>query len=136
MPIITVTIDNRTYRMSCGTGEEAHLTALTEDLSERIGKMRESFGEIGDMRLHVMAALTISDELADLRKRMAAMEVEVASARSVVEAAHRTRDEAMTRTAEGIDRAATRIARLADAFTTRAGAAALKEARAEEAREP
>ncbi|GJD36663.1 cell division protein ZapA [Methylobacterium aerolatum] len=125
MPIITVTIDNRTYRMSCGQGEEAHLTALTDDLSERIGKMRESFGEIGDMRLHVMAALTISDELVDLRKRLAAMETEVASARSVVDAAYRARDEAAARTAEGIERAASRITRLADAFTSRSGAAAL-----------
>ena len=67
MPIITVTIDNKTYRMSCGKDEEAHLTALTQDFSERVAQMRTSFGEIGDMRLHVMAALTISDELSDLR---------------------------------------------------------------------
>ncbi|MBE7202877.1 MAG: cell division protein ZapA [Parafilimonas terrae] len=131
MPIITVTIDNRTYRMACGQGEEAHLTALTDDLSTRIGKMRESFGEIGDMRLHVMAALTISDELVDLRKRLAAMEEEVASARSIVEGAERAKNEVAARTAEGINQAATRISRLADAFTTRSGAAALKGASAE-----
>jgi cell division protein ZapA len=125
MPIITVTIDSRTYRMSCGKGEEAHLTALTEDFSERIAQMRTNFGEIGDMRLHVMAALTFADELADLRKRFTAMETEVAAARGVVEAATRSRDEAAARAAEGIGRAAGRIARLADALAAPPGTAVL-----------
>ncbi|MCJ2012371.1 cell division protein ZapA [Methylobacterium sp. J-076] len=124
MPIITVTIDSKTYRMACGKDEEAHLTALTADLSERVGRMRESFGEIGDMRLQVMAALTISDELSDLRKRFAALEAEVAQSRSVVAAAERARDEAAARAAEGISGAANRIARLADALNAPAGTAA------------
>lgn len=124
MPIITVTIDNKTYRMSCGKDEEAHLTALTADLSERVAQMRSSFGEIGDMRLHVMAALTISDELSDLRRRFAALEAEVAQARSIVEAAKRDRDEAAARAAEGIAGAAGRIARLADALNAPAGSTA------------
>lgn len=123
MPIITVTIDNKTYRMSCGKDEEAHLTALTQDLSERVTKMRESFGEIGDMRLHVMAALTISDELSDLRKRFDALETEVAQSRSVIEAAARERDEAAARAAEGIAAATSRIARLADALNAPIGSA-------------
>jgi len=123
MPIITVTIDNKTYRMSCGKDEEAHLTGLTQDFSERVARMRESFGEIGDMRLHVMAALTISDELSDLRKRFAALETEVAQSRSVVEAAERDRDEAATRAAEGIAAATGRLARLADALNAPLGSA-------------
>lgn len=116
MPIITVTIDNKTYRMSCGKDEEERLTALSADLSDRVAQMRTSFGEIGDMRLHVMAALTISDELSDLRKRFAALEKEVAEARSVVAAVERARDEAAERAAEGIAAAAGRIGRLADAL--------------------
>lgn len=121
MPIITVTIDNKTYRMSCGKDEEAHLTALTQDFSERVAQMRTSFGEIGDMRLHVMAALTISDELSDLRRRYAALEKEVGQSRSVVEAAERQRDEASARAAEGITQAAGRLARLADALNAPVG---------------
>ncbi|GJE38373.1 cell division protein ZapA [Methylobacterium persicinum] len=125
MPIITVTIDSKTYRMSCGKDEEAHLTALSADFSDRIAQMRTSFGEIGDMRLHVMAALTIADELADLRKRFAALEAEVAESRSVVAAAESARDEAAARAAEGIVSAAGRIARLADALAAPPGSASL-----------
>lgn len=126
MPIITVTIDSKTYRMSCGPGEEDHLTALTSDFSERVGKMRESFGEIGDMRLHVMAALTIADELSDLRKRFGALEAEVAQSRAVVETAKRERDEAAAKAAEGIASATQRVARLAEALNAPAGSASPK----------
>jgi cell division protein ZapA len=41
--------------------------------------MRTAFGEIGDMRLHVMAAITIADELAEARRRIEALEEEAAS---------------------------------------------------------
>src|SRR5262249_5547521 len=40
---------------------------LARDLDQRITQLRNDFGEIGDMRLTVMAALTIADELSELR---------------------------------------------------------------------
>ena len=63
MPHVTVTIAGKSYRMACGEGEESHLTTLAEDLDRRLSDMRGAFGEIGDMRLQVMAALTLVDEL-------------------------------------------------------------------------
>ncbi|HEX5867867.1 MAG TPA: cell division protein ZapA, partial [Beijerinckiaceae bacterium] len=74
MPQVTVTIASRTYRMACGEGEEAHLEKLAALFDGKIEEMRGSFGEIGDMRLHVMAAITLEDEMHEMRKRMAAME--------------------------------------------------------------
>ncbi len=38
--------------------------------------MHKSFGEIGDQRLIVMAALTIADELSEARDRIAALEAD------------------------------------------------------------
>ena len=64
---ISVTIDGKSYRMACGEGEEAHLAALAADLGTRVADMRKAFGEIGDMRLQVMAALTIADEVVRAR---------------------------------------------------------------------
>ncbi|MCJ2018765.1 MULTISPECIES: cell division protein ZapA [unclassified Methylobacterium] len=118
MPQINVTIDGRSYRMACGEGEEAHLTALAESLDGRIGEMRKSFGEIGDMRLQVMAALTIADELAELRGRLAGLEAEVADLRAATEAAEHGRAEDAERAAAGIGRAAERVGRMADALGT------------------
>ncbi|MCJ2051559.1 cell division protein ZapA [Methylobacterium sp. J-070] len=116
MPQINVTIDGRLYRMACGEGEEAHLTGLAETLDGRIAEMRKSFGEIGDMRLQVMAALTIADELVELRGRLAALETDVAALRAAAEATEKARTEEAARAADGIGRAAERVGRLAEAL--------------------
>jgi cell division protein ZapA len=116
LPQINVTIDGRSYRMACGEGEEAHLAELAATLDGRIGEMRKSFGEIGDMRLQVMAALTIADELAELRGRLAGLEAEVATLRAAAEAAERGRTDDADRAAAGIGRAAERIGKLAEAL--------------------
>lgn len=116
MPQISVTIDGRSYRMACGEGEEARLLGLAETLDARVGEMRERFGEIGDMRLQVMAAITIADEAAELRERLAALEADVAALRGAADAAERGRAGDASRAAAGIGRAAERIGRLADAM--------------------
>ena len=65
MSQVTVTIAGSTYRIACDDGEEQHLEGLARLLDAKIEEMRAAFGEIGDMRLHVMAAITIADELAE-----------------------------------------------------------------------
>ena len=67
MAQVSVSIGGRAYRLACNPGEEAHLTALAAALDKKIEEMRESFGEIGDQRLTVMAALTIADEANEAR---------------------------------------------------------------------
>jgi cell division protein ZapA len=67
MAQVLVTIDNRKYRLACNEGEEARLESLAGVIDEKIGELRASFGEIGDQRLVVMAALTIADSLAEAR---------------------------------------------------------------------
>jgi cell division protein ZapA len=73
----SVTINGRQYRMACDDGQEHHLARLAHDLDQRIANLRTTFGEIGDMRLTVMAALMLADELSDARKRMQGVEEEL-----------------------------------------------------------
>ena len=70
MSQVTVTINGRQFRMACEDGQEGHLIKLAQDLDQRIDKLRGNFGEIGDARLTIMAALTVADELADIRSRL------------------------------------------------------------------
>ena len=63
MSHLNVTINGRQYRMACEDGQEDRLLKLAGELESRIGELRGKFGEIGDQRLEVMAALTTSDEL-------------------------------------------------------------------------
>ena len=88
MPQVSVTINGRQFRMACEDGEEEHLQKLAADLDQRISRLRTRFGEIGDTRLTVMAALTLADELAETREKLQRQEPELAALRdaSVVSA--------------------------------------------------
>ena len=79
---VNVTINGRQYRMACEEGQEVRLLKLAEDLEARVEELRGKFGEIGDARLTVMAALTVCDELLDATARLRALEEEVESSRS------------------------------------------------------
>lgn len=92
MSHVNFSINGRQYRMACEDGQEAHLLKLAKDLDSRIGQLRSRFGEIGDMRLIVMAALTISDELAEARQELQHAQDELGSMRHAGEsAAERTK---------------------------------------------
>ena len=77
MAHVSVTINGRQYRMACDDGQENHLARLACELDQRIAHLRTDFGEIGDMRLTVMAALIVSDELAEMGQRMRRLEEEL-----------------------------------------------------------
>ena len=72
MSHVNVTINDRQYRMACEEGQEARLLQLAESLESRIQSLRGKFGEIGDARLTVMAAITVCDELLDAGQRIRA----------------------------------------------------------------
>src|SRR6516162_8896603 len=83
MSHINVTINGRQYRMACEEGQEVRLLKLAESLESRIQSLRGKFGEIGDARLTVMAALTVCDELLDASVQIKTLEQEIESLRNV-----------------------------------------------------
>lgn len=72
MSQVSVTIDGTRYRLACNEGEEAQLESLAGLIDDKIGEMRASFGEIGDKRLVIMAALSVADSLTEARDAAAA----------------------------------------------------------------
>ena len=80
---INVTINGRQYRMACEEGQEVRLLKLAENLQARVETLRGKFGEIGDARLTVMAALTVCDELHDANHKIRALEEELDAVRNV-----------------------------------------------------
>ena len=83
MSHVNVTINGRQYRMACEEGQEARLLQLAESFEARIGSLRGKFGEIGDARLTVMAALMVSDELIDATQRNRNLEEELTALRDI-----------------------------------------------------
>jgi cell division protein ZapA len=91
MAQVNVTINGRQYRMACEDGQEEHLMRLASDIDARIENLRGNFGEVGDSRLTVMAALTVSDELVEAGKKIRKLEEELAGMQDArVLAAERT----------------------------------------------
>jgi len=116
MAQISVTIAGRAFRMACEDGEEEHLTALAALLDERIGEMRKSFGEIGDQRLTVMAALSFADERAEAARRAAKLEDEIAKMRESARGAAMLAEDSVRQIAQAIDDATVKIERAAKAM--------------------
>ncbi len=79
MSQVSVTINGRQYRMACEDGQESHLMQLAKLLDERIGELRGKFGEVGDSRLTVMAALTVADQLSEAKQKITNIENELAA---------------------------------------------------------
>ena len=76
MAQVTATIAGRQFRLACEDGQEEHLQLLARELDERIEELRKKFGEIGDTRLTVMAALMVADELSETTRNMRRLEEE------------------------------------------------------------
>lgn len=73
MALITLSINGRTYEMTCDDGQEAHLTKLAEHIDERVQELAAAVGQVGEARLLVMASLLLADELYDAYKQVHAL---------------------------------------------------------------
>ena len=81
MAQVTVQIDGKAYRMACEEGQESHLEGLADNFDRYVGHLKSQFGEIGDLRVTVMAAIMVMDELSDAQRRIGDLEREVENMR-------------------------------------------------------
>jgi len=109
MAQVNVTINGRQFRMACEDGQEAHLMDLARELDNRINGLRAKFGEIGDTRLTVMAAITVADELAETGHRVKRLEEELAALQDARVAASDRNKAAQAAVAAALSSAAERI---------------------------
>jgi cell division protein ZapA len=113
MAHVNVTIAGRAYRMACEDGQEPHLERLAQTIDQRINDMRKTFGEIGDQRLTVMAAISILDEASDLHTKIDSLEAELAKLKSAKAGAESAEENWSNALAKALDDSAGRIERLA-----------------------
>jgi cell division protein ZapA len=109
MSQVTVTINGRQFRMACEDGQESHLLRLAQDLDQRIERLRGTFGEIGDTRLTVMAALTVADELADTSGKLRRLEEDLSGLQDARAVSAERADATQAAVAAALNSAAERI---------------------------
>jgi cell division protein ZapA len=113
MTQVNVTIAGKSFRMACDDGQEAHLVGLGHRLNAVIDKLRERFGEIGDQRLTVMAAITMADQSSESERRVKELEAEVATLREAGMSASAERASEEAGVAEAIEAIAARLESIA-----------------------
>jgi cell division protein ZapA len=109
MSQVSVTINGRQFRMACEDGQEGHLMNLARELDNRIDKLRTKFGEIGDTRLTVMAAITVADELSEAGQRIKRLEEELAALQNTQVALSDRNKAAQAAIATALSKAAERV---------------------------
>ena len=63
---VAITVNGRSYQIACEDGQEEHLSELGAYIDKRVSDLVASVGQIGDMRLLLMASLLIADELSEV----------------------------------------------------------------------
>jgi cell division protein ZapA len=102
--------------MACDEGQEDHLMRLGLLLDGKIDELRRAFGEIGDMRLAVMAGITVADELSEAQRRLDAAEHELAELRREQAGLMAREADMQAHMAEALTNTANRLDRLSDAL--------------------
>jgi cell division protein ZapA len=110
--------------MACDDGQEAHLLALAEQLNATIQTLRGSFGEIGDQRLTVMAAITLADDLSEAQRQIRRLEAEIQAVKENGAAMVERYEAAEAAMAQAVSGAAKRIGEAVTRLNARSDSAA------------
>lgn len=94
MSKVSIRVNDRAFSIGCEPGQEDHVQALGEVFDQKVTELAAQVGQIGDLRLFLMAALVITDELETLKKQSGSndladnlQQVEQAAARCLDDAA-------------------------------------------------
>ncbi len=62
---VTLTVNGRDYNIACEDGEEERIKRLGAYVDDRVSELIANVGNVGDLRLMVMASLVLCDKLFD-----------------------------------------------------------------------
>ena len=90
MATVMIEVNGRQYSIGCEDGQEAHVAHLARQYDRQVREVSQAVGQVGELRLFLMAALLAADEAFDARHRLAEAQAEIAKLRdshTAVEAA-------------------------------------------------
>jgi len=116
MSRVTVSLNGRDFTIGCEEGQEAYLRELAASLDKRVGEISGQVGQIGDLRLLLMASLILIDDLKEADRRAETLEAQIESLRHEKHGAASLHAEASGRLTEQLARLAARMEDFADAM--------------------
>lgn len=67
MATVTVEVNGRPYAVGCADGQEDRVRMLARQFDDHVRNVAAEVGHVGDIRLFLMAALLLADELHEAR---------------------------------------------------------------------
>ena len=67
MATVTVEINGRPYAVGCADGQEERVRILAKQFDVQVRQVASEVGQVGDIRLFLMSALLLADELHEAR---------------------------------------------------------------------
>jgi len=111
---VTISLNGRPFTIGCEEGQQAYLRELASHLDTHVRGLADRVGQIGDLRLLLMAALIVADELKEAQGREEAMGDEITDLKGRLSQSEARRRADRARAAEAIIAAAERLETLAD----------------------
>jgi cell division protein ZapA len=67
---VNVTVNGRSFAITCEDGQETRIRKLGQYVESKVARFVDSVGQVGEARLLLLAALVIADELADTEEAL------------------------------------------------------------------
>lgn len=110
---VTISINNRTYKVGCEDGQEDRLFQLSKILQEKAHDLTRQLGMVADTQLLIMTALLVADEVSDLRVENERLQRLVKEGQELIVPRDADAAEIEAEVAEALDRASARLEALA-----------------------
>ena len=68
MAEVDITINGRSYRISCKDGEEERVKSLATLINNQVQKLSEKIGQLGEARMILLASLVLLDKSDEIEK--------------------------------------------------------------------
>ena len=68
MAEVDITINGRSYRISCKDGEEERIKSLSLLINNQVQKLSEKIGQLGEARMILLASLVLLDKSDEVEK--------------------------------------------------------------------
>lgn len=66
--VVTVNLNGQPYQMGCGEGEEQHILSLAREVEQILTGLKQTSGQLGDVRLLAMTTLILADQKHGIEK--------------------------------------------------------------------
>jgi len=113
MAQVAIILNDRTYQIACDDGQEDHVKSLAAMVDTRMKDLAGSVGQVGDLRLLVMASLLIADEVLELEEQVE--EASKGASKQSSNAENSVREAAIGKLADGLETVAARMQSIAEA---------------------